>query len=243
MPLNVTVFDEYVTQQEQPDAREVYPGGIHAVLADVFEGAGHDVTVALFSDPEHGLTEDVVAETDVLVYWSHARNEEFDDAVVDRVHGAVLEGMGLVMLHSARRSKLFVRLMGTSCDVRGYRDADETERIWAVDPTHPILEGLEEEFIELPESQIVAEPFDIPTPDETLLVSWIEGGEVFRSGCTFKRGSGKVFFLGPGHETHPVYHMDEIQTVLTNAVEWARPVDGPSGLQLSPSESLPPRED
>jgi trehalose utilization protein len=243
MALTVTIFNEYVTQKEQPDAMEVYPDGIHPVLVDVVERAGHDTRVALFSDSEHGLTKDVVAETDVLVYWSHARNEEFEDRVVDRVQDAVLDGMGLVMLHSARRSKLFMRLMGTDCNVRGYRDADETERVWVVDPAHPVVDGLESEFIELPESQLVAEPFEIPTPIETPLISWIEGGEVFRSGCTFKRGRGKVFFFGPGHETQPVYHMNEVQTVLQNAVEWAKPIDGPTGPQLGPTESLPPQED
>jgi len=239
----VTVFNEYVTQQDQDEAMDIYPDGIHAVLAEAFEAAGHDVQVALHSDDEHGLTEDVVAATDVLVYWSHSRNDEFDDDVVDRLHEAVLDGMGLVMLHSARRSKLFTRLMGTGCDVRGYRDADETERVWVVEPTHPIAEGLNEEYVELPESQIVAEPFEIPTPDEVVLVSWIEGGEVFRSGCTFKRGRGKVFFFGPGHETHPVYHRDDVQTVLRNAVDFVGPIDGPTGPQLSPSESLPAPEE
>jgi trehalose utilization protein len=240
MTLSVTVWNEYVTQRENEAAREVYPEGIHTTIAGFLEEEDYDVRCSLYEDPEHGLTEEVLADTDVLMWWSHVKNEEIDDEIVDRVVDRVYDGMGLIVLHSGRRSKVFPRLMGTSCDLRGYRDADETERVWVVNPSHPIVEGLEEEFIEIPESQVVSEPWEIPEPEAT--VSWLEGGEVFRSGCCFQRGDGKIFFFGPGHETHPVYHMPEVQTVLTNAVEWARPVDGPNGPQTEPSESLPPRE-
>jgi trehalose utilization protein len=67
------------------------------------------------------------------------------------------------------------------------------------------------------------EPFAIPTPDEMIFLSWFEGGEAFRSGCTWKRGNGKIFYFRPGHETYPTYHQKEVRLVLQNAARWARP--------------------
>ena len=65
------------------------------------------------------------------------------------------------------------------------------------------------------------EPFGIPKPDEQVFISWFEGGEVFRSGCCWKRGAGKVFYFSPGHETHPIYRHPKVQLVLRNACKWA----------------------
>lgn len=240
MSTQVTIYNEYETQQANEAATEVYPDGIHAVLDDALSAEGYDTRTALWSEPENGLPQEVVDDTDVLLWWSHVEFAEGD--VINRVADAVADGMGLIVLHSARRSRLFRNILGTGCDVRGYRDADETERVWVVNPGHPIADGLDSDYIEIPESQIVAEPFEVPQPDETVLISWLEGGEVFRSGCCWQIGRGRVFFFGPGHETHPVYHRDDIQQVLGNAVRWASPTDGPRGPQQPPTESMEPQE-
>src|SRR5690606_32264624 len=116
--------------------------------------------------------------------------------------------------------KIFQKLMGTGCMLR-WREAGEIERLWITAPGHPILAGIEGDFIELPETEMYGEHFDIPTPDELLLISWFEGGEVFRSGCTFRRGQGKIFYFRPGHETYPIYHHTSVQTIIANAVKWA----------------------
>jgi len=189
-------------------------------------GSAVEVRTATLHQPEHGLTDDVLAATDVLTWWGHAAHDRVSDAVVDRVQQRVLEGMGLIVLHSAHASKIFRRLMGTSCMLR-WREAAEQERLWIVDPSHPIVEGLQGECFELEHTEMYGEFFDIPAPDELILISWFEGGEVFRSGCTFRRGKGKIFYFRPGHETFPIYYDQNVRRVIANAVRWAAPSGSP----------------
>jgi trehalose utilization protein len=224
-PLRVTVWNEFVHERTNHAVAEIYPQGIHAAVADAIRQAGGDgveVRTATLDEPEHGLSEDVLAATDVLTWWGHAAHERVDDAVVDRVQRRVWAGMGLVVLHSAHNSKIFRRLMGTSCMLR-WREAGERERLWVVNPSHPIAAGLTDEFFELPQTEMYGEFFDIPPPDEIVFISWFEGGEVFRSGCTFRRGSGKIFYFRPGHETFPIYYDENVRRVIANGVAWAAP--------------------
>jgi trehalose utilization protein len=220
--LNVTVWNENRHEQKSEKVREVYPEGIHGAIAAFLEKGSFNVKTATLDQEQHGLTEEVLTQTDVLLWWGHIAHEEVSDEVVERVRQRVLDGMGLIVLHSGHFSKIFKTLMGTSCDLK-WREADEKERIWIVDPGHPITEGLGE-YIELDREEMYGEHFDIPAPDELVMVSWFEGGEVFRSGCTYKRGNGKVFYFRPGHETYPTYYNKEVQKVITNAVQWAAPV-------------------
>jgi trehalose utilization protein len=177
------------------------------------------VRTATLDEPSHGLTEDVLDNTDVLVWWGHMAHHEVADDVVERVRRRVLDGMGLVVLHSGHFSKIFGRLMGTSCNLK-WREDGLNERIWIVNPSHPIADGLPE-WIDIPHEEAYGEHFDIPTPDELVMVSWFPGGEVFRSGAVFYRGRGKIFYFRPGHETFPTYHQPEVQRVIANAVKWA----------------------
>ena len=170
-------------------------------------------------EEEHGLTERRLTETDVLVWWGHAAHGRVADAIVDRVQKRVWEGMGLIVLHSGHFSKIFKRLMGTPCSLK-WREAGERERIWVINRNHPIAKGLGER-IELPNTEMYGEPFTVPEPMETVFISWLEGGEVFRSGLTYQRGAGRIFYFGPGHETYPIYRHPDVQQVLRNAVEWA----------------------
>lgn len=219
----VTVWNEFVHEQENEVVADIYPDGIHAVIADALEERGFDTETATLEEPDHGLTEDVLAETDVLTWWGHAAHDEVADEVVERVKAEVLEGMGLIVLHSAHFSKIFRSLMGTTCGLK-WREAAERERLWVVEPSHPIVAGIDD-YIEVEEAEMYGERFDVPQPETLVFNSWFEGGEVFRSGCCYRRGSGKVFYFRPGHETYPVYHDEEIQQVLANAVEWAAPGD------------------
>jgi trehalose utilization protein len=66
--------------------------------------------------------------------------------------------------------------------------------------------------------------FDIPKPDEVIFTGWFSGGEVFRSGCTFSRGYGKIFYFQPGHEEYPIYYMPEIQKIICNAARFCTPM-------------------
>jgi trehalose utilization protein len=227
-PLRVTIWNEYLHELSSDAVRGIYPAGIHAVLSDALErflGSHVQLRVATFNQEQHGLTTAALAETDVLTWWGHAAHERVEDEIVDRVHRRVQEGMGLVALHSAHASKIFRRLMGTSCMLR-WREAAERERVWVVDPSHPIVEGLTEECFEIEHSEMYGEHFDIPPPDELFAISWFEGGEVFRCGCTWRRGKGKVVYFSPGHETFPIYHNANVQRIIANAVRWAAPSGG-----------------
>ncbi|WP_436938124.1 ThuA domain-containing protein [Staphylococcus xylosus] len=216
--MNITIWNEFRHEQENEDVQAVYPNGIHHVIAS-FLTDDHTVTTATLDEPQHGLTDDVIAQTDVLIWWGHKVHEEVDEEVVEKVKQKVLEGMGLIVLHSGHFSKIFKSLMGTSCDLK-WREADEKERLWVVDPTHPIAEGIDSYF-ELEKEEMYGEHFDIPSPDETVFISWFEDGEVFRSGATFKRGNGKIFYFRPGHESYPTYYNLNVQKVIKNAVKWA----------------------
>ena len=222
----VTVWNEFRHERESDVVADVYPDGIHAVVADAIAEGGHEVrTATLDEGPDHGLTEAVLDDTDVLLWWGHAAHDEVRDEVVDRIHEHVLDGMGFIALHSAHYSKVFKRLMGTSCSLK-WREAAETERLWVIEPSHPIADGLDE-YIELPETEMYGERFDVPAPDTLVFTSWFEGGETFRSGCCYRRGNGRVFYFRPGHETYPIYHNEAVRQVLRNAVAWAVPGDRP----------------
>ncbi|MDQ7034266.1 MAG: ThuA domain-containing protein [Anaerolineae bacterium] len=222
MTIRVTVWNEFRHEKTEESVKKHYPDGIHTVIADFLKKDSFDVKTATLDEPEHGLTEAVLAETDVLLWWGHMAHGEVDDAIVDRLQHQVLrEGMGLLVLHSGHFSKIFKRLMGTTCDLK-WREADEKERLWVVSPGHEIADGLGD-FLEIPEAEMYGEHFDIPQPDELVLVSWFQGGEVFRSGCCFYRGMGKIFYFRPGHETYPIYHQSGIQKVITNGIRWAAP--------------------
>jgi trehalose utilization protein len=235
----VTVWNEFRHEKKDQKVIEIYPDGMHEAIAQPLRAEGFAVRTATLDEPEHGLTEEVLAETDVLLWWGHMAHKEVSDEVVERVQKRVLEGMGLIVLHSAHVSKIFMRLMGTGCMLR-WREAGERERLWVVAPGHPIAEGIGEYF-EIPHEEMYGEFFDIPAPDALVFVSWFQGGEVFRSGCCFERGQGKIFYFRPGHETHPTYHQPEVQRVISNAVRWAAPTSRPlfeSGSRPEPLETI-----
>ena len=240
METTVTVWNEFVHEREDDEVAAIYPDGIHGAIADALSDRGFDTRTATLRDPEHGLSESVLDDTDVLVWWGHTAHEAVDDEVVERVADHVLGGMGLIVLHSASLSKVFRSLMGTTGTLQ-WREAEERERLWVTEPGHPIADGVDD-CIELAETEMYGEPFDVPTPESTVFTSWFEGGEVFRSGCCWRRGKGRVFFFRPGHETHPIYHEPAIQRVLANAAEWATPtVDEhvtPSLRNVEPREEI-----
>jgi trehalose utilization protein len=221
--MRIRVWNEFLHEGRNPAVAAIYPDGIHGAIAAALRAGLPEATVttATLAMPEHGLDDDALAATDVLLWWGHLAHQRVDDGVVERVHARVLAGMGLIVLHSAHLSKIFRRLMGTSCNLL-WREADDRELLWTVAPTHPIAAGVPHPLV-LPRHEMYGEFFDIPAPDELVFVSSFSGGEVFRSGCCFRRGKGRVFYFSPGHETYPVYHQAEIQRVLCNAVRWAFP--------------------
>jgi len=224
--IRVTVWNEYRHEKSDAEIARLYPEGMHGAIARYLrEQPGLKVRTATLDEPEHGLTEEVLASTDVLTWWGHMAHGEVKDEIVDRVHARVLDGMGLIVLHSGHFSKIFRKLMGTSCDLK-WREIGEKERLWVIEPGHPIAEGLGE-YIEIEHVEMYGERFDIPAPDTLVLVSWFAGGEIFRSGCCFHRGRGKIFYFRPGHETLPIYYHEGVLRVIANAIRWAAPVAGP----------------
>lgn len=220
--INVIVWNEFVHEREHEAVKAVYPDGIHQVIAGFLKtDAALEVSTATLDEPHHGLTEERLARCDVLLWWGHMAHDRVHDTVVDRVQQRVLEGMGLIVLHSGHYSKVFRRLMGTTCSLR-WREAEEVERIWVLEPSHPLAAGLEPYF-ELPYEEMYGERFEIPAPDELVFLSWFEGGEVFRSGCTWTRGQGRIFYFRPGHEAYPTYYNQNVQQVIRNGVRWAAP--------------------
>jgi trehalose utilization protein len=236
--LRVTVWGEDL-EREKPEAVRIYPDGIHEAIASALRTElGDDALVrtATLDDPEHGLASEVLRETDVLAWWGHRAHEDVDDAVADRVVQEVVDGMGLLVLHSSHLSKPFLRLMGTRCTLR-WRNVGEREFVWTVAPAHAIAQGLPPAFV-IPEHEMYGEYFDVPPPEELVFISSFAGGEVFRSGCCWTRGKGRIFYFSPGHETFPVYHQPEIKRVLANAVLWTRRHWSPLDTAASPNSPL-----
>jgi len=220
MPVRVLIWNENYHERTSALVGSVYPEGIHGALkAGIGSDAEFVIETATLDDPEHGLTTERLARIDVLLWWAHKGHHLVDDAVVERVQQRVYQGMGLIVLHSAHFSKIFRRLLGTPCTLR-WREAGEVERLWVLNRNHPITAGLPD-YIELEHEEMYGEPFAIPEPMETLLISAFEGGEVFRSGVTYQRGAGRIFYFRPGHETYPTYYHPQVLQVIRNAVRWA----------------------
>lgn len=238
--LRVVVWGENLHEHRNPRVGALYPQGMHEAIAQGLRELNPelDVSTATLQEPEHGLTADRLERTDVLTWWGHLAHDHVDDAVVERVQQRVWEGMGLIVLHSGHYAKIFRRLLGTPCAL-SWREADERERLWVCNPGHPIAAGIDR-YIELPQEEMYGEPFVIPTPEEQVFISWFEGGEVFRSGCTWRRGNGKIFYFRPGHETYPTYYHPAVRRVLANAVAWAAPQGRWQDVSQAPHAPLAP---
>jgi len=221
--INVTIWNEFRHEKEDEDVKEVYPDGIHQQLASFLPDDEFQVTTATLDEEEHGLTKEVVDQTDVMLWWGHLAHDEVDDTIVERVHARVLEGMGLIVLHSGHFSKIFQKLMGTTCNLK-WREDGQGATLWNVNPSHPITAGIGES-IELEQEEMYGEHFDVPAPDELIFITGYPNEEVFRGGLTYRRGNGKVFYFQPGHETYASYYNEKVQRVIKNAIYWSASKD------------------
>ena len=220
--IRVTIWNEFRHEKSSAAVAEVYPEGLHRTIGKYLEADDLEIRYASLDEPDHGLSDEVINSTDVMIWWGHIAHGEVRDDIVEKVHKRVLEGMGMIILHSGHFSKIFRRLMGTTCALK-WREVGEFERLWNIAPYHPIAQGIGEYF-EIPHEEMYGERFDIPEDGKIIFISNFEGGNVFRSGVAFDRGYGKVFYFQPGHETYPTYHQKEVIQVISNAVRWAKPV-------------------
>lgn len=239
--IKVTIWNEYVHEKDTGKlgeiVRSIYPNGIHAYLQEALAADDLEIRVATLDMPEQGLPDSLLNDTDVLLWWGHCAHAKVEDALVDRIQYRVLHGMGLIVLHSGHFSKIFRRMMGTACRLH-WREVGEKERVWTVDPTHPIAKDIPETFV-IPHTEMYGERFDIPQDGHIVFISWYEGGNVFRSGVAFQRDYGKIFYFSPGHETYPIYHDENVQKVIGNAIRWAAPINGVLEDRITPQPESP----
>lgn len=218
--IKVLIWNEFRHEKLKESVKEIYPEGIHKAIGESLSSEDIFVRYATLDDENCGITDEILADTDVIIWWGHAAHKEVPDEIAKKVQDAVLSGLGAIFLHSSHYSKPFKLLMGTSCNLAWREDGDR-ERVWVVKPGHPILQGIDRYF-ELPHEETYAEPFDVPEPEETILIGSFEGSEVFRSGVTYKRGNGKIFYFQPGHETYPIFYNESVKTIIKNAVYWVK---------------------
>ena len=236
--MKITVWNEFAHEKSDPAVKAIYPDGIHAVIAAFLRDAGYEVRTATLDDPECGLTDEVLDDTDVLFWWGHMRHGDVPDSVVNRVYKHVIGGMGMVVLHSGHASKIFQKLMGTPSGELKWRESGDREILWVIEQGHPITRGIGEKII-LEHEETYGEHFLVPQPDELVFISWFTGGEVFRSGCVYKRGRGKIFYFRPGHESVPTYHNPEVQKVLDGREAAARSSTSVRATSPSPPTTTP----
>jgi len=224
--IKVTIYNEYIEEKKDPAAVKNYPDGMHNTIKDFLDkNPNLEVTAVTMELPDCGLTRELLDGTDVLLWWGHGHHGDISNEITRRVKNRVLDGMGFIPLHSAHMSKPFLALMGTSC--RLHWCDDHKEVMWTVTPGHPIAKDVPEYFV-LESEEMYGEPFGIPNPDEVVFIGWFNHGNVFRSGVTFRRGNGKIFYFQPGHPSNPSYNNPHVLKIIENAVIWAKP-DYPAG--------------
>ncbi len=239
--IRVTVWNEGVHEKTSNEVAGVYPAGIHGCIKNFLSTQPDmEIRTATLAQRQCGLTDEVLENTDVLIWWGHMAHDKVPDKIVAKVRDRVLAGMGLIVLHSGHHSKIFKALMGTTCNLR-WRDGDR-ERVWTVNPAHPIAKGIPEYF-DINVEEMYGERFDIPEPDELVFMGWFAGGEVFRSGCCWRRGLGKIFYFQPGHESNPTFHNANVQKIIINAVRWAEPTVKIKPLEGCPHVKITPEEE
>ena len=222
--INVVIWNEFRHEKKEPAVAQIYPEGIHACIRDFLkEDDNLNITLAALDDPYQGLPDDLLNNTDVLFWWGHMSHGEVDDRLVEKIRNRVYEGkMGLIVLHSGHHSKVFKSIIGATGNLSWGRD--QKEIIWNIMPQHPIAAGIPDHFI-LQSEELYAEPFYIPQPDQLVFGGWYEDGHIFRSGCCFFRGVGKIFYFQPGHEYCRSFYNPYVQRIIKNAVQWVKPAD------------------
>ena len=222
--IKVVIWNEFRHERTKEKVKAIYPDGLHAAIKQYLDANNEDmdITLAALDDPEQGISDELLESTDVLIWWGHAAHDEVNDELVKKIQARVYAGMGFIALHSAHHSKPFKAIVGTNGNLSWGRNQKEV--IWNMMPQHPIAKGIPDHFL-VEEEELYCEPFYIPQPDALVFGGWYEDGYIFRSGCCFLRGAGKVFYFQPGHESCRSYHNPYVLKIIDNAIRWAAPSD------------------
>jgi len=226
--INVVIWNEFRHEKTKEKARALYPNGLHATIKGYLDkNEDMEITLAALDDPDQGLSDERLQNTDVLVWWGHMAHDEVDSVLVKKIRDRVWEGkMGFIALHSAHMARPFCAIVGTEGVLSCGRN--QKEIMWTLMPSHEISAGIPDHFL-IEEEELYAEPFHIPEPDELVFGAWFEDGHILRAGAGFRRGAGKIFYFQPGHETCPSFHNPYVLRVIENAIRWVRPCE-----QVSP---------
>ena len=220
--IRVTIWNEFRHEKTKEKVKALYPNGLHATIKEYLDTDEElEVRLAALDDEDQGLPDDVLNNTDVLLWWGHMAHKEVDDELVEKIRVRVYTGkMGFIALHSGHHSKPFKRILGTTGNLQWGRN--QKEIVWNLMPTHPIAAGIPDHFI-LEEEELYSEPFFIGQPEALVFGSWFEDGNILRSGACFVRGAGRIFYFQPGHETCPSYHNPYVLRIIKNAIYWVKP--------------------
>jgi trehalose utilization protein len=206
---------------------KVYPNDVNVAIADGLKPlSGWEVITANLDQPDQGLSNELLNQTDVLIWWGHKRHDEVKDDLVQRIVRRVKEeGMGFIAVHSAHFAKPYRKLMGTACSWREYKADGTSAKVIVKAPNHPIAKGVKD--FNLPRIERYGEPFAVPEPEAVVfdgVYTKPDGQtEPGRIGLCWTVGKGKVFYFTPGHETYDDFYREDVRLIFRNAVQWAAP--------------------
>ena len=210
-------------------SKKVYPEDINTAIAEglaPLKARGWEIVKATLGDPDQGISDELLAGTDVLIWWGHKKHGEVKNELVDKIDQRVRDGkMGFIATHSSHFAKPFKKLMGTACSWGEYVVDGTSVEILVKEPSHPICRGVRS--FKLPKIERYGEPFAVPAPEAVPLdgrYTKPDGKTApARMGLCWAVGKGKVFYFTPGHETYDDYYRPEVRRIFVNAVQWAAP--------------------
>lgn len=214
-----------VVWSEGTAPKTVYPYDVNTAIAEGLQPLKDwQIITASITDPDQGLSDDLLNSTSVLIWWGHQKHGDVKDELVAKIVRRVKEGgMGFIATHSAHYSKPLKALLGTNCGWKYYTDDGARVDLIVKSPKHPIAKGVKN--FTVPKTERYGDPFEVP-PAETVVFDGIytlPNGtkENAQQGMTWSVGKGRVFYFQPGHESYPIYFQEEIRHIFRNGVQWA----------------------
>ena len=231
--LRVTVWNEGVHDKRDRKVMDIYPEGMGKAIAGYLaEQPGiASVRVAELGDKGQGLTDTILAKTDVMTWWGHCAHDQVTDENAAKVKQCVLEGMGWSS-HSAISPRCSRASWAPAATSNGAKSARRTSLGGRL--AHPIAEA--SEYFSCPIPKCMANISTSFQPDQLVFISWFEGG-----GCSQRvllaHGRGRSSTSVPATKP-PIYHNETVLRVIYNGIRWA----APSGLKKLVRGNVQPLE-